>query len=506
MAASFGVCRLHMSGRRSLSKCLQTYDLLVRRQFGKNNVAEQAKTLNKTDEFEPKDGLKSFYAVLEERQEQAERSVLISCQAKTNEKKFMKYLSRHGPINKCFFYESYSTYAVVEFANKESITSLYEGTAIPTINHEAMVPFKSRLLSLRSNGPADQSDGQSLPQYQPQTTIPISELIQRLSKEESIDQQMLSLTAMYQLTEENICLRFLVCSLLQDIAAAYFPECLIRPFGSTVNGFGKLGCDLDMFLDLDRISGRNVKPKAGYSLEFQLKRANSERAVTQSILSVIGECVDQFGPGCVGVQKILNARCPLVRFAHQPSGFQCDLTANNRPRRQERHRGERLHVRQRRRQGAAAEQHGDASDTAAGVLRVLRLLRVQPNVYRHQEGEGAEQARAVGAPHPEPVRADPEREQERQRGPAGPRGDPLPGGGLDPPAAGVRRPPRPGSQPRRGARPLGPGRPAAALQPGGPHHRPPEEEDGAGQRQDQEPPGESEKPGSEEEELGGEGG
>ncbi|XP_067108022.1 poly(A) RNA polymerase, mitochondrial isoform X1 [Osmerus mordax] len=330
MAASFGVCRLHMSGRRSLSKCLQTYDLLVRRQFGKNNVAEQAKTLNKTDEFEPKDGLKSFYAVLEERQEQAERSVLISCQAKTNEKKFMKYLSRHGPINKCFFYESYSTYAVVEFANKESITSLYEGTAIPTINHEAMVPFKSRLLSLRSNGPADQSDGQSLPQYQPQTTIPISELIQRLSKEESIDQQMLSLTAMYQLTEENICLRFLVCSLLQDIAAAYFPECLIRPFGSTVNGFGKLGCDLDMFLDLDRISGRNVKPKAGYSLEFQLKRANSERAVTQSILSVIGECVDQFGPGCVGVQKILNARCPLVRFAHQPSGFQCDLTANNR--------------------------------------------------------------------------------------------------------------------------------------------------------------------------------
>ena len=77
-----------------------------------------------------------------------------------------------------------------------------------------------------------------------------------------IDQQMLSLTAMYQLTEENIRLRSLVCSLLQDIAAAYFPECLIRPFGSTVNGFGKLGCDLDMFLDLDRISGLKVKVRA----------------------------------------------------------------------------------------------------------------------------------------------------------------------------------------------------------------------------------------------------
>lgn len=74
----------------------------------------------------------------------------------------------------------------------------------------------------------------------------------------------------------------------------------------------------------------SLQPKSGLFLEYQLKRANSERAVTQSILSVIGECVDEFGPGCVGVQKILNARCPLLRFAHQPSGFQCDLTANNR--------------------------------------------------------------------------------------------------------------------------------------------------------------------------------
>lgn len=74
-----------------------------------------------------------------------------------------------------------------------------------------------------------------------------------------IDQQITSLTEAYQLTDENVCLRFLVCSLLKDIAAAYFPECVIRPFGSSVNGFGKLGCDLDMFLDLHGISGRTVK-------------------------------------------------------------------------------------------------------------------------------------------------------------------------------------------------------------------------------------------------------
>ncbi|XP_044195536.1 poly(A) RNA polymerase, mitochondrial [Thunnus albacares] len=329
MASSIAVCRLHMRGRGSLATCLQRVDTFLLRSIGTNVAAAQTEAPRK-DEADEKDGRKSLYAVQAERQEQAERSVLISCPSRTSEKKILKYLSRHGDIKKYFSYESYGTYAVVEFAKWESVASILEGAAIPSASHESMVPFKSRLLSLRNLGPAD-SNQQSSQQSQPQTTIPINELIERLSREESIAQQITSLTEAYQLTEENSRLRFLVCSLLQDIATAYFPECTIRPFGSSVNGFGKLGCDLDMILDLDSISGRNIKmPKAGLSLEYQMKRANSERAVTQSILSVIGTCVDQFGPGCVGVQKILNARCPLVRFAHQPSGFQCDLTANNR--------------------------------------------------------------------------------------------------------------------------------------------------------------------------------
>lgn len=70
---------------------------------------------------------------------------------------------------------------------------------------------------------------------------------------QQVDEQLQCLTEALQLTEENISLRFLVCSLLGDIAGAYFPECIIRPFGSTVNSFGKLGCDVDMILDLDDI-------------------------------------------------------------------------------------------------------------------------------------------------------------------------------------------------------------------------------------------------------------
>ncbi|RVE59023.1 hypothetical protein OJAV_G00200210 [Oryzias javanicus] len=332
MASSLPVNRLSVWGRASLLRCSRRPETIMHRRLGTNTTAARTESTQRDENAlsEETNGRKCLHTLLVERQEQAERSVLISCQSGATGKKFLKFLSKHGDIKKYFFYESYGFNAVVEFASRDGVASLLETTTIPTVNHESLVPFKSRLLSLRNLSSGDSNPSSGL-QCQPQSTVPINELIQKLSQEESIDQQIISLTEEYQITDENSRLRFLVCSLLKDVAAAYFPECTIKPFGSSVNGFGKLGCDLDMFLDLDSISGWNVKmPKSGLFMEYRMKRTNSERAVTQSVLSVIGECLDHFGPGCVGVQKILNARCPLLRFVHQPSGFQCDLTANNR--------------------------------------------------------------------------------------------------------------------------------------------------------------------------------
>ncbi|XP_078285727.1 poly(A) RNA polymerase, mitochondrial isoform X1 [Rhinoraja longicauda] len=274
---------------------------------------------------------KTFSTLQAERHEQAERTILISCPPNVTEKKFYKYLTSYGAINKYFFYETFGIYALVEFSGKESIEAVQRASTIPGLRHECAVPFKSRFFNLRNNHLGSQTAIHPSVLRLKQSVISLNELLQKISGAESIDEQLYTVLQEMQLTEENTRLRFLVCSLLKEIAAAYFPECSIRPFGSTVNNFGKMGCDLDMFLDLDGISGRNkTKPDGAFSVEYQTKRVASERVATQSILSVIGECIDQFAPGCTGMQKILNARCPLVRFSHQPSGFQCDLTANNR--------------------------------------------------------------------------------------------------------------------------------------------------------------------------------
>uniref|UniRef100_A0A2K5DW82 Uncharacterized protein n=1 Tax=Aotus nancymaae TaxID=37293 RepID=A0A2K5DW82_AOTNA len=272
--------------------------------------------------FEDKIPKKRFSEMQNERREQAQRTVLIHCPEKISEKKFLKYLSQHGPINNHFFYESFGLYAVVEFCQKESVHSLQNETHAPSKGMEVAIPFKSRFFNLKLKN-----------QTSERSCLPPSskKLFEVLCDAESIDDQLNTLLKEFQLTEENTKLRYLTCSLIEDIANACFPDCIVRPFGSSVNTFGKLGCDLDMFLDLNETRNLSAHKTSGnFLMEFQVKNVPSERIATQKILSVIGECLDNFSPGRVGVQKILNARYPLVKFSQQASGFQCDVTTNDR--------------------------------------------------------------------------------------------------------------------------------------------------------------------------------
>ncbi|NXC73227.1 PAPD1 protein, partial [Anhinga anhinga] len=237
---------------------------------------------------------KTFTEVQTERLEQAERTVLIKCPPKLNGEKLLRYLSSHGNINSHFFFEN----RVI----KQIIYNIDIKLVFIFVNVYKLLSKRFLFISQLSN----------------------------MSSEGQISSQMYILLNEYQLTEENIKLRFLACSLVQDFARAYFPDSTVKPFGSSVNTFGKLGCDVDMFLDFHDKRNHAAKMKKGpFEMEYQMKRLPSERLATQKILSVIGDCLDNFGAGYVNVQKILNARCPLVKFSHQPTGFQCDLSVSN---------------------------------------------------------------------------------------------------------------------------------------------------------------------------------
>ncbi len=75
-------------------------------------------------------------------------------------------------------------YAVVEFSSRESIASLKESTNIPAVEHEAAVPFKSRLLSLK--WPGSQSSNHPMPKFKEQSPPSINEISQLLSEKDTV--------------------------------------------------------------------------------------------------------------------------------------------------------------------------------------------------------------------------------------------------------------------------------------------------------------------------------
>ena len=121
-----------------------------------------------------------------------------------------------------------------------------------------------------------------------------------------VDEQVKLLMQQLCLTDEDIKLRRLVCQLLQEVLSEVYPGASVVPFGSTVNGVGWKGSDLDLCLLTSEVDDAVVD----YSLVVDALRS--------------------FAPGCTNVIPVLTAKCPLIKFTHLPSGLSCDLSVNNR--------------------------------------------------------------------------------------------------------------------------------------------------------------------------------
>uniref|UniRef100_UPI00358F71C3 poly(A) RNA polymerase, mitochondrial n=1 Tax=Myxine glutinosa TaxID=7769 RepID=UPI00358F71C3 len=274
---------------------------------------------------------KTFAQEQADRLEQAHRSILIKCPQKVNKPQLLKSLAKHGNIAHHHFFGSYETMLLLQFERRDGILSVKQSCSMPRPGKAFPFPARSRvILMTRHNEPTvGKAD---LPDRRSPENERFQDLLEMLRHHSNINGQLEELVQHMQLTEEDIRLRFLVSSLLQDLCTAILPSIQIQPFGSSVNLFGRVGCDLDMFLDIGSLNfERNSKRVQQDSpLEFQVKMFKSERQATQTILSLVGKLLRHISPSFDSIQEVLKARCPVLRFCHSPSNLNCDLTASNR--------------------------------------------------------------------------------------------------------------------------------------------------------------------------------
>ncbi|XP_035228992.1 speckle targeted PIP5K1A-regulated poly(A) polymerase-like isoform X2 [Stegodyphus dumicola] len=164
---------------------------------------------------------------------------------------------------------------------------------------------------------------------------PIShEVLKTLLQEcKSVADQIEVFQSYVKLDHEDKALRYSVCHELENILRPYFPRCSIHLVGSSVNGFGVKGCDIDLSLqfsnleneeneiaedthcgvfaedlELDEISAPKIQPLSPKQQLFAIRK--------------ILESSDFEGPF-----SVIPGICPILHFTYRK--LSCDLSLDN---------------------------------------------------------------------------------------------------------------------------------------------------------------------------------
>ncbi|XP_074622924.1 poly(A) RNA polymerase, mitochondrial-like isoform X1 [Acropora palmata] len=230
------------------------------------------------------------------------------------------YFNAYGEVSKVFLDKDKGVFAIVEMTDEESVSSILQQKTLPLLGGKRLI-VKERSVnkdSLCSALPRPKinkprKDSRPHPYTQQWQNAQMAafvseELAKKLrSSVYKIDEQINLLMEEFCLTEEDVKLRGLVCQLLKEVFLEVYSSASVVPFGSTVSGAGWKGSDLDICLLTD-------DPSDAVDLDF----------------SVVIDTLRSFAPGCVNIIPVLSAKCPLIKFKHQPSDLACDLSINNR--------------------------------------------------------------------------------------------------------------------------------------------------------------------------------
>jgi len=275
-------------------------------------------------------------STIEDRRSEARRSLLVQVKDHLSADDLYQYCStKYGPVKGLHFYKNtssqiFTNFFIIEFEHCDSVSGVLrqgQHTHVTKQGGAPPVPVCSPFLWF---------SGSQTPS-RPRTLGPTSSLIPvhhcelpsdealkaRIAATQDVSSQMEQLWQAEAMTDVSQRSRFLVCRQIELAISGMFPFCGVLPFGSSVNSHGRHSCDLDMVLKLDS----DVKEDSDNRLVFHAKGAvyGGERAQVQKYCDEISKIIQSFLPGCQDVQKVLNARVPIIKYSQQLAGLECDL-------------------------------------------------------------------------------------------------------------------------------------------------------------------------------------
>lgn len=166
--------------------------------------------------------------------------------------------------------------------------------------------------------------------------LPDTKLRDILHRANSISHQMELLYENTRLNELSIRLRFLGAHQVENVLKGLLAKSFVVPFGSTVNGCGKMESDLDMILqyNIDCLEGvggdLNTKRLVHHVKSIDNDDSGEKRRDTiKKHLRTFAAILDDFMPGALRVNGIYSARVPIIRYYHDYLHLDADISITN---------------------------------------------------------------------------------------------------------------------------------------------------------------------------------
>jgi len=266
------------------------------------------------------------------RQDQAKKSILVQVAGPTSATDLASYCQdQYGDVDSLHYFhntisKNFKHFFVVQFSDAETVKTILRN-ARHLVSDEASatpVPVYSPFLWLTGG---EISKNKNSATHVPVNYVRTDNCEEKVKSMSDISEQMYQLWKMNYMTDTSLRLRFLVCRQIELAISGMFPHAQVLPFGSAINGFGTCLSDQDMVLDLDvdkQISNNS-------RLMFQAKSAvvGGDRAQVQRYCEELSDLIQSFLPGCQDVKRILNARVPLIKYSHELTGLECDLSMSS---------------------------------------------------------------------------------------------------------------------------------------------------------------------------------
>ncbi|KYO19234.1 speckle targeted PIP5K1A-regulated poly(A) polymerase [Alligator mississippiensis] len=267
-----------------------------------------------------------------QRQAQAQRSVFVSGFRKgTDVAELSDYFQAFGGVASVVMDKDKGVYAIVELEDQAALEKVLAQPQHSVGGQRLRV--KPREQKEFAYAPPKRQGGGRRELLSPE------KLEQELCQAEDVDAQMRRLVQLFEFSEDERRLRHLLVTLFQEVFQEFLPGCSVLPFGSSINGFDVHGCDLDLFLDLEKTktfqaSAKGVpeaqccegaEPAAEDSILSDI-----DLGVAPEVLEVVRTVLQSCVPGVHRVQAVPSARRPVVKFSHKDSGLCGDISLNNR--------------------------------------------------------------------------------------------------------------------------------------------------------------------------------